>query len=104
MREPVRSELALVLGHGQVMLNAQVGEDFELAHELRRLEREALALVKRSLDFAADRHQCRQRNLGGVLKWSRESRQLGTFSLKLRAGFGEGYARTGIRDCWCVRV
>ena len=99
MREPVRSELALVLGHGQIMLNAQVGEDFELAHELWRLGHEALALVKRSLYLAADRHQCRQRNLGGVLKWSREGHQIGIFGLKLRAGFGEGYARTGVRAC-----
>ena len=59
MREPVRSELGLVLDHYQIMPYDQVGDNFSLALELWRLEREALALVERSLDLAADRHQCR---------------------------------------------
>ena len=57
MREPVRRELALVLGHGQVMLNAQVGDDFTPAHELLRLRCKGLAMVSRDFDLAVDRHQ-----------------------------------------------
>ena len=55
MRKPVRRELGLglglVLGHGQVMFNDQVG-------------REALALIQRGLDLVADRCQCWERDLG----------------------------------------
>ena len=46
------------------MSNNQVGDDFALTLELRRLEREALALTQRRLDLAADRFQCRKRDLG----------------------------------------
>ena len=45
VRKPVRRELGLVLGHGQVMSNDEVGDDFALALGLRRLGREALALT-----------------------------------------------------------
>ena len=45
VRQPVRRELGLVLVHGQVMSNDQVGDDFALAFELGRLGREALALI-----------------------------------------------------------
>ena len=97
MREPVRRELALVLGHGQVMLNAQVGDDFAPAHELLRLRCKSLAMVSRDFDFAVDRHQSQQRNLGGALKLSREGHQLRSFGLKLRASFDGRYGRTGGR-------
>ena len=59
VHEPVRSELGLVLGHGQVTPYYQIGDELALALELQRLGREALALVKRGLDLAADRHHCR---------------------------------------------
>ena len=55
MRKPVRHELGLVLGHGQVMSNDQVGNDFALTLELERLRLEALALIQRGLDLVADR-------------------------------------------------
>ena len=81
MREPVRRELALVLGDGQVMVNAQVGDDIVPAHELLRLRGKGLALVKHDFDLAADCHQRQQRNLDGALKLSREDRQLRSFGL-----------------------
>ena len=56
VHKPVRRELGLVLGYGQVISNDQVGDDFALALELRRLEREASALVQRGLDLAVDRY------------------------------------------------
>ena len=96
MREPVCSELALVLGHGQVIINAQVGEDFTLAHELWRLRREVLTLVKRSYDLTADRHQCWQRNSNRALKWSREGHQFGTFGLTV-CRIRRWYGQTGFR-------
>ena len=55
VRKPVRRELGLVLGHGHVMSNDQVGDDFALALELGGLEREALALIWRGLDLVAGR-------------------------------------------------
>ena len=62
MHKPVRRELGLVLGHGQVMPNDQFGDDVALALELERLGREALALIQLSLDLVADRYQCRKRD------------------------------------------
>ena len=59
VHKPVHRELGLVLGHGPVVPNEQVGNDFVFALELGRLGREALALIQRSLGLAADRHQCR---------------------------------------------
>ena len=56
VRKPVRCELGLILGHGQVMSNDQVGDDFTLALELGRLGREAFSLIKRGLDLVADRY------------------------------------------------
>ena len=56
VRKTIRRELGLVLGHGQVMTNGQVGNDFVLVLELGRLGREALALVQRGLDLVADRY------------------------------------------------
>ena len=50
--KPVHRELGLVLGHGQFISNDQVGNDFALALELGRLEREAFALIQRDLDLA----------------------------------------------------
>ena len=37
VHKPARSELGLVLGHGQAMLDDQVGDDFAFALELGRL-------------------------------------------------------------------
>ena len=71
VRKPIRGELGLVLGHGQVMSNDQVGDDFALALELGRLGREALALIQRGLDLVADRYQCRKRDLSGI--WAERS-------------------------------
>ena len=60
VHELVRSEVGLVLGHDQVRPYDQVGDDFALALELRRLRHEALALVKHDLHLAAaDRHKRR---------------------------------------------
>ena len=56
MRKPIRRELGLVLGHGEVMSNDQVGDDFALALELGRLGREAFALIQRGLDLVVDRY------------------------------------------------
>ena len=55
VHKPVRRELGLVLGRSQVIPNDQVGKDFVFL-ELRRHGREALALIQRGLDLAADRH------------------------------------------------
>ena len=57
--KPVRGELGLVRGHVQVMFYDQVDHDFSFALKLPRLGREALALIQRGLDLAADRHQYR---------------------------------------------
>ena len=54
VQKPVRHELGLVLGCGQVMLNDQVDNDFAFALELGRLGREGIALIQRGLDLAAD--------------------------------------------------
>ena len=47
VRKPVCRELGLFLGHGQVMSNDQVGDDFALALELGKLGRKALVLIQR---------------------------------------------------------
>ena len=83
VHKPVRRELELALGHGQVMSNDQVGDDFALALELGRFVREALALIQRGLDLAADRYQYRKRDLGGAFKFAREGHQLSSFDFKL---------------------
>ena len=46
MRKPVRREFGQVLGHGQVISNDQVNDDFALALELGGFGLEALALVQ----------------------------------------------------------
>ena len=55
--KPVRREFGLVLGHGQVISNDQVSDNFVLALELGRFGREAFALIQCSLDLATDRDQ-----------------------------------------------
>ena len=72
MDKPVHRGLELVLDHGQVMFNDQVGDDFALVVELGRLRRKALVLIQRGLDRAADRYQRRKRSLGGAFKLARE--------------------------------
>ena len=56
VHKPVHRELGLVLGHGQIVSNDQVGDDFALALELGRLGREALALIQRGLDLGVNRY------------------------------------------------
>ena len=56
VHEPVRSELELTLGHGQVMSDDQVGDDFAFTLKLRRVERKALALIQRGLDLPTNHH------------------------------------------------
>ena len=103
MHKPVRRELGLVLGHGQVMFNDQVGDDFALALELGRLEREMLALIQRGLDLVADRYSCRKQDLGWAFKLSREGHQLCLFGFELRVGCG-GHVRMNRRACSLVRA
>ena len=57
VRKPVRRQLGLVLGHGQVASNDQNGYDFALTLELGGLGREALAQIQRGLDLVADYYQ-----------------------------------------------
>ena len=83
VHKPVRRELGLIPGHGQVMSNDQVGADVAPALELGRLGREALALIQRSLDLAADRYQYRKRDLSGVFKLAGKGRELSPFSFKI---------------------
>ena len=52
VQKPVRHELGLVLGRGQVMLNDQVDNDSAFALEFGRYGRDALALIQRGLDLA----------------------------------------------------
>ena len=59
--KPVRREFELVLGHGQVICNDQVSDDFTLALELRGFGREALALIQCALDLVTDRNQSLER-------------------------------------------
>ena len=56
-RKPVRREFGLVLGHGQVISNDQVSDNFVLALELGRFVREAFVLIQYRLDLATDRDQ-----------------------------------------------
>ena len=56
---PVRSEIGLVVDHGQVMPYEHVGNDVAFVPKLCGLGREALALIQCGLDLAANRHQCR---------------------------------------------
>ena len=56
-RKPVRREFGLVLGHGQVVSNDQVSDNFVLVLELGRFGREAFALIQCGLDLATDRDQ-----------------------------------------------
>ena len=72
MRKPVRRELGLVLGYGQIMSNDQIGDDFALTLELGRLGREALVLIQRGLGLVADHYQYWKRGLGLAFKLSRE--------------------------------
>ena len=72
MHKPVRRELGLVLSHGRVMPNDQVGNDFVLTLELERLGRKALALIQRGLDLVVNRYECRKRDLGEAFKLDRE--------------------------------
>ena len=55
VRKPVRREFGLVLGHGQVISNDQVSDNFVLVLELGRFGREAFALIQRGLDLPTDR-------------------------------------------------
>ena len=57
MRKPVRREFGLVLGHGQVISNDQVSDDFALALELGGFGREAFALIQCGLDLVTNRDQ-----------------------------------------------
>ena len=50
-------EFRLVLGHGQVISNDQVSDDFALALKLGRFRRETLALVQCGLNLVANRYQ-----------------------------------------------
>ena len=61
--KPVRREFGLVLGHGQVISNDQVNDDFVLALKLGKFRREALALVQCGLDLVANRYQSWERYL-----------------------------------------
>ena len=63
VRKPVRREFGLVLGHGQVIFNGQVNDDFALALELGGFGREALALIQCGLDLVTDRDQSLERYL-----------------------------------------
>ena len=51
------------LGHGQVISNYQVDDDFALALELEGFGREALALIQCGLDLVTDRDQSLERYL-----------------------------------------
>ena len=55
VRKPVHREFGLVLGHGQVISNDHVNDDFALALELGGFPREALALIQCGLDLVTDR-------------------------------------------------
>ena len=63
VRKPVRREFGLVLGHGQVISNDQVNDDFALALELGGFGREALALIQCGLDLVTDRDKSLERYL-----------------------------------------
>ena len=67
VRKPVRREFELFffffLGHGQVIFNDQVDDDFVLALELGAFGREALALIQCGLDLVTDRDQSLERYL-----------------------------------------
>ena len=54
MRAPVRREFGLVLGHGQVISNDQVSDDFALALERGGFGRKGLASIQCGLDLMAD--------------------------------------------------
>ena len=56
-RKSVRREFGLVLGHGQVISNDEVSDNFVLTLELGRFGREAFALIQCGLDLATDRDQ-----------------------------------------------
>ena len=55
--------LGWFLGHGQVISNYQVDDDFALALELGGFGREALALIQCGLDLVTDRDQSLERYL-----------------------------------------
>ena len=58
VRKQVRREFGLFfLGHGQVISNDQVDDDFTLALELGGFGRGALALIQCDLDLVTDRDQ-----------------------------------------------
>ena len=63
MRRPVRREFGLVLGHGQVISNDQVSDDFTLALEMGGFGREALAMIQCGLELVTDRDQSLERYL-----------------------------------------
>ena len=54
MRKLVHREFGLVLGHGQVISNDQVSDDFTLALELEEFGLEALALFQCCLHLVTD--------------------------------------------------
>ena len=63
VRKSVPREFGLVLGHGQVISNDQVNDDFALALELGGFGREVLALIQCGLDLVTDRDQSLERYL-----------------------------------------
>ena len=64
--------LGWFLGHGQVISNDKVDDDFALALELGRFGREALALIQCGLDLVTDRYQSLDRYLRRAFELSRE--------------------------------
>ena len=62
-RKSVRREFGLVLGHGQVISNDHVNDDFAVALELGGFGCEALALIQCGLDLVTDRDQSLERYL-----------------------------------------
>ena len=51
------------MGHGQVISNGQVSDDFALALELGGFGRETLALIECGLDLVTDRDESLERYL-----------------------------------------
>ena len=63
MRKLVHREFGLVSGHGQVISNDQVNDDFAFALKLGGFGREALALIQCGLDLETDRDPSLERYL-----------------------------------------
>ena len=68
------ASLGWFLGHGQVISNDQVDDDFALALEPGGFGHEALALIQCGLDLVTDRDQSLERYLRGTFELSRECR------------------------------